>query len=59
MIGSLPVHLAARVCAKKAQFIYLQIEIPKTMRGTELSCADMEQCNAELAPFHVATRTGA
>ena len=30
VIGSLPVHLAARVCAKKAQFIYLQIEIPKT-----------------------------
>ncbi len=55
VIGSLPIHLAARVCATKAQFIFLQIDIPKTKRGTELSSADMEQCSARLVTFHVTT----
>ena len=56
VIGSLPIHLAAQVCATKAQFIFLQIEIPNAMRGNELSCAEMEQCSAQLAAFHVAAR---
>jgi CRISPR-associated protein Csx16 len=53
IIGSLPVHLAAAVCDTGAKFIYLQIDIPYSRRGEELSDEDMEQYGARLTPFRV------
>ena len=54
VIGSLPVHLAARVCARGAQYWNLSLNMPASARGKELS-AD-EQLSAE--HYAVGFRTG-
>ncbi|MBL3529551.1 MAG: CRISPR-associated protein Csx16 [gamma proteobacterium endosymbiont of Lamellibrachia anaximandri] len=53
VIGSLPVHLAAEVCASGARYLHLQIELPAELRGIELTAEQMEQCGAELKPYRV------
>ncbi len=53
--GTLPLHLAAKVCAAGAQFLFLALDLPADMRGKELSPADMERCGAKLEPFFIAT----
>ena len=54
VIGILPMQLAAEVCEKGAEFIALQINVPKEMRGTELSLGDLEKMNCSLIPYFVA-----
>lgn len=53
VIGSLPVNLAAQVCAVGANYWHLSLSLPADLRGRELSAQDMEQLNSELVPFHV------
>ena len=50
VIGTLPVHLAAEVCARKARFFADQ-------RGRELSCETMQSLNCSLQEFFVTARS--
>ena len=51
--GTLPIHLAAAVCAKGAKYFHLSIEIPAAFRGKELTLEQMLLFNARLEPFYV------
>ena len=53
VLGTLPVHLAAAVCAKGALYYHLSLDMPATLRGKELSVTDMQQCNARLEAYSV------
>ena len=53
VIGTLPVHLAAQVCARGGQYWHLAMEIPPEFRGRELSAEDMRTFGARLEAFHV------
>jgi len=53
VIGSLPVHLAAAVCERGARYINLSMDLPKRLRGKELSQEDMTRCHARLEEFQV------
>lgn len=53
VIGSLPLHLAAAVCARGARFLHLTLDIPAEWRGRELSADDLETAGARLEEFGV------
>lgn len=53
VIGTLPVHLAAQVCARGARYLHLVLELPPERRGRELSAADMAACGARLEEYRV------
>ena len=53
VFGSLPVHMAAKVCAKGAFYVHLQINMPHTARGQELSAQDLCDLGAHLVAFNV------
>lgn len=57
VIGSLPVNLAAQVCAKGAAYWHLSVELPAELRGRELSADELEQLGARLQPFDVTPLT--
>lgn len=58
VIGSLPVHLAADVCARGARYLNLSLDLPACLRGRELDAQTLAQCAARLEEFHV-VRVGA
>ena len=53
VIGSLPVNLAAQVCAKGASYWHLSLELPSELRGLELSADDLERLGARVDRFEV------
>lgn len=53
VIGSLPVNLAARVCAKGAVYLHLNVELPAGLRGQELTADDLERLGARLESFEI------
>ncbi|MBP8053740.1 MAG: CRISPR-associated protein Csx16 [Burkholderiaceae bacterium] len=53
VMGTLPVHLAARVNARGGHYWHLAMEIPPELRGEELSADDMRACHARLEEFAV------
>jgi CRISPR-associated protein Csx16 len=53
VIGTLPVNLAAEVCACGARYLHLSLDLPEAMRGRELSAEELEGCGARLEPFVV------
>jgi CRISPR-associated protein Csx16 len=57
VIGSLPVNLAAEVCAKNARYIHLTLELPYEWRGRELSTDDMRRFGAKLEEYRIAPVT--
>lgn len=48
VLGSLPIHLAAEVCARGGEYYHLSITRPEALRGKELSMTEMRACNARL-----------
>ena len=56
VIGILPMHMAAEVCAKGATFIALMIDLPREYRGKELTVKQLEEMSCCLMPFHVEAR---
>jgi len=54
VIGSLPVNLAAEVCARGGRYLHLSIDLPPNLRGVELTAEDMRNCGARLEEFRVA-----
>lgn len=55
--GTLPVPLAAAVCARGARYLHLSLELPLALRGRELSADDLDQARARLERFEVVRRT--
>ena len=53
VIGTLPVHLAAQVCAKGAVFFNLTLDLPAEWRGRELTAAELKACNARLERYYI------
>jgi CRISPR-associated protein Csx16 len=53
ILGTLPVYLAAQVCAKGAEYWHLSLEIPAHLRGAELSAEQMNVLGACLQRFAV------
>ena len=53
VLGSLPVNLAAEVCARGGRYFHLSLEVPQEARGRELSAEDMHRFGAALEEFHI------
>lgn len=53
VIGSLPVNLAAAVCERGARYLHLSIVLPASLRGRDLSAAEMRAISAELKAFRI------
>lgn len=51
VIGNLPIHLAAEVCARSGEYWHLSMDIPHNLRGQELSYEQMQACKVELRRF--------
>ena len=58
VIGSLPVHLAARVCERGAQYWNLSFNMPAAARGKELSAVELRSMGAALERFEVRAVAG-
>lgn len=56
VIGSLPVNLAAEVCARGARYLHLSLELPVDLRGRELSADDMHALGARIEEFMIERR---
>jgi CRISPR-associated protein Csx16 len=53
VIGTLPVHLAAKITAIGALYIHVRIDVPERLRGQELDEASLEQLEVSLLPLAV------
>lgn len=53
VIGSLPVNLAAEVCAKGANYWNLSLTLPEIARGRELSADELDLYQAKLEAFSI------
>jgi CRISPR-associated protein Csx16 len=53
VIGSLPVNLAAEVCAQGAIYRHLSIKLEAADRGRELSAEEMDKYDAVLATYEI------
>lgn len=53
VIGILPVHLAAEVCARGGRYFNLSLDLPESARGRELSAADLDAFGARLEEFAI------
>lgn len=58
VIGTLPVNLAAQVCATGASYHHLALNLPAAARGRELSAAELEQLGASVQRFVVRATDG-
>ena len=53
VIGTLPAHLAAEVCASGAEYWHLCMDLPIEARGRDLSAEEMDKFNAKLVRYHI------
>lgn len=53
VIGSLPVNLAAHVCAAGAVYVHLSLELPAHLRGQELSADQLDALGAQLQTYQI------
>ena len=57
VIGTLPVNLAARVCAAGAAYWQLSLALPAELRGRELSAEELRLHGATIEPFEARPST--
>lgn len=53
VIGSLPVNLAAQVCARGGRYLHLSLDLPMEARGIELTAEAMRRYGARVEEFRV------
>jgi len=53
VIGTLPVNLAAQICAKGATYWHLSLALAAEQRGTELTADDMMRLGARMDAFQI------
>lgn len=51
--GTLPCPLAAAVCAAGAEYWHLEVPVPATLRGRELSADDLAEAGARFVRYDV------
>lgn len=51
VLGTLPLPVAASVCARGARYLHLNIGLPATLRGQELSADQLEALGAALVEY--------
>lgn len=56
IIGTLPIHLAAEVCAKGAKFYFLSVNVERNQRGTELTAEQLNHQGCLLQQFYIEKR---
>ncbi len=53
VVGTLPIHLVAKLCEKKAEYWHLSIDLSPEQRGKELDTETLKQVNARLEQYYV------
>ncbi|AVO49256.1 CRISPR-associated protein Csx16 [Melaminivora suipulveris] len=53
VLGTLPVHLAAQVCARRAEYWHLVLDLPEAARGHELGAHELTALRARLQRFFI------
>lgn len=53
VIGTLPIHLAAQVCARGAHYWNLTLQLPEHTRGRELAAEELGQFHAALEQYDI------
>lgn len=53
VIGTLPVHIAAALCAQGGRYLHLSMTIPENARGRELTADEMNRFGACLTPYSI------
>lgn len=53
VLGTLPIHLAARVCELGGRYFHLVLDIPAELRVKEMTAEMMRKCGAALQEFAV------
>jgi len=53
VMGTLPVHIAAEVCARGARYLHLRLDLSAELRGRELTAEDMRAAGATLEEYIV------
>jgi len=56
--GTLPLHLAAAVCARGARFFCLALDLPASLRGREIDPETMTALGARIEEFIVLRANG-
>ena len=56
VIGSLPVHMAAAVCARGARYLHLALHVSKELRGHELTSEQLTELEASLQCYYIEKR---
>ncbi len=51
IIGTLPIHLVAEVCARGARYLHLSLNLPPEARGKELTPEEMDRYGARLEEY--------
>ena len=51
VVGTLPVNLIAEVCNRGARYWHLEISIPQSLRGKELTVQQLHELGAELVEY--------
>ena len=51
--GTLPLPLAADVCARSARYLHLAVSLPLALRGQELSADQLSALGAQLCEYKV------
>ena len=54
--GTLPVQLAAEVCARGARYLHLRVDLPLHDRGRELDADELSRRGAQLQRYDIAPR---
>lgn len=55
VLGTLPIHIAADICARGASFYFLQLPQEAEKRGSEYSAQDMTDMGCTLKPYFIKT----
>jgi len=53
VIGNLPIPMVFAINQRGARYMHLSVEVPASMRGQELTSADLASFGAKLAEFQV------
>src|SRR5690554_1325849 len=53
VIGTLPIQLAAEICARGARYLHLSVQLPFELRGQELDSHTLNRLGATLKEFSV------
>ena len=53
VIGILPVHIVAQLCARGARYLNLSLDLPAEARGHELSAEELDAYGARIEGYDV------